>query len=199
MFHHTCDDLARRVQLAQSLVVDRYTLLGCAGLLRKLLLDERPLATQANRNRRLAFDFAAHELGRTVLIGDPNQVAYGVWFQGLSMFPGNSQTPIVRMSRVNQWIAHVTGRVGDDDITIGQLIKFGAHVEGGVHIGDPTSRAEQRMAHLIPPFLKPDVPARQVLGSPLGTLAFVAHATLEGLKPLRDAVLTDWPELASRN
>ena len=111
-FHHTCNDLATRVQQAQNLTIDRYTLLGCAGLLRKLLLDERPLATQANRQRRLAFNFAAHQLGQTVLVGDSNDVEFGVWFQGPSMFPGNSPTPLVRMTRVGKWVAHVTGRVG---------------------------------------------------------------------------------------
>ncbi|WP_157768998.1 hypothetical protein [Pseudarthrobacter sulfonivorans] len=181
LFCHTFEDLEART--AQE-VDDRYTLLGCAPLLRKLLMDRHPLLEQANSQFKLPMNFVAHELKQTNPHGpDSASKDWAYWMQGAFIVPGHDKTPL-RSYDLRKWLTHRIGVTPAGPITVRDLIKFTSHVEGGVHAGTPSTPVEKSLRRPTRWFLSEEIPAEIMRLSPVGQLKEVAHITLSAAKPL---------------
>ena len=178
LFVKTYEDLERR---AKSQTIDRYQLLGCAGLLRKLLLDQQPLLDRVNTRYRLSLPFHAQEMKKSHPRGLSADYLY--WMQGSHILPGHDSTPLKTYKRPD-WVRHKVGQCPEGNITVGDLIKFASHVEGGVHAGRPSTPVEKALQRLTPSLIEDDIPEEVTVSSPIGQLMYVSGVTLSGMFPL---------------
>lgn len=171
----TMADIERRVQS-----VDRYTVLGLAPLLRKLLVDGEPLLQAVRRNRRKPA--VAFPLRPFVLPGEERDrdgwnlvLAYGN-----DELVGDADTGALSLK---QFLAAPVAAWRGMPLSVLDVIKHYAHVEGGVHLGAPDGEFNQRLIDLFPPLYGR-------VRDPVQVMVPIARATLIGVQQLRDDVLT---------
>lgn len=174
LFLLTLEDLETCLRLPTE-----YNLLRTAALLRKLLLDASNLLTRVNRGHRLKlrFRFVRHEL---VEMPGARLVA-----AALTVQPG-PQSPIeghIVEGPVRQLLAAPGGFFMGHLASIKDLIRHASNIEGGVHRGDPKSDDERMLRSYGEVLWFNDLPAY------LRAIQGVGQVVLEGLAPLRDAVL----------
>lgn len=193
LFLRTFEDIEARTLNWRT--ASKYELLGLAPLLRKMLLDSRALATAANMYHRLDLQFVAHEMdiefARTppppmILMGGADE-EFGPVTHAQFVIPGQDRTPIVNLT-LQRWLAHTSVVDGRTLIPVSDLIKFVAHVEGGVHAGTPRTATDKALARVATLFFREDVPRALLHGSPIGSLIGIGTVTVEGLRPLYAAI-----------
>ncbi|MCL8026303.1 hypothetical protein [Nocardioides bruguierae] len=181
LFLRTLDDIELHLKTPQ----DRYSLLGIAPLLRKLFVDGDRLVERVNRKSRLSLQFVTHEAVRpAVELGGETRF----WAQGAAVIPGHDSSPLAFCESASAWMAHITGEAGGRPLRVRDIIKHCAHVEGGVHLGRPSSVQEAAMFGLVHALLDDNLPSEVLAGSPVGALSPIATVSLAGLSTLRDAV-----------
>ena len=159
----------------------RYELLGIAPLLRKLFIDgaslvdtvragrpEVPIEFQVRPWRAPAVDVEAGSPPYTLRLGGPELV-------------GGPDDPAVRT--VRQFIGARVGLVEGRDLTIRDVVRYYAHVEGGVHFGKPKDEGSATLISMAP----------LLLGHTTGQIEILAHIgqiVVTALTPLCDSILT---------
>lgn len=174
----TVADLERRAE-----ETDEYEVLLASGLLRKLLLDGRPLMDQVNARHRMKIRFRINGVSRyeqVVLADGP------VFWTLMDGIDPEQESPInrpVQEATRDQLLARRVMFVHGHDITVRDLIDQLAHIEGAVHSGQ---------VHDVRQALITQVNREIYFGDlPMGVqqIKSIARVVVRGLVPLRDAVL----------
>jgi hypothetical protein len=180
LFLRTLEDLDRR-----TVVADEYETLLAAGLLRKLLLDEAPLIHQVNRDRREQIRFRINgetPLERVILEDNPI-----FWVIGDAIDP--DAFPVSGISapidvKLDQFLARTVMFTRGERLSVGELIKQVAHIDGAVHKGKPTNAREELLDEISRFMFFGDLP------STVRHVQLVGRIVVRALTPLRDAILT---------
>lgn len=182
LFLRTLEDLDRRTTVA-----DEYEALLAAGLLRKLLLDESPLVHQVNRYRRERIRFRINgetPLERIILKDNPIFWAIGdaIDPDAFRAAPGIS-APMD--AKLDQFLARTVMFVRGEHLSVGDLIKQVAHIDGAVHKGKATSAREELLDEMSRFMFFRDIPAT------VHHVQLIGKIVVRALTPLRDAILAD--------
>lgn len=173
LYVETVDDLAHRSQNGGS----AYTALGIAPLIRKLLLDDNRLVDAANRDHRLKLLF---EIAPVKLVPPTFHKENGLWMVPQLAFGqplGEGRTACSRDS----FLAATVAQYEQNPVSVREVVRYFAHVHGGVHRGAPTTPFEEfAMAHADQAVLSGD--AWQ------GILVALGRIVSEALQPLTDIV-----------
>ena len=179
LFVETIDDLRRRSTNPETRI--RYELLGIAPLLRKLLTDGRALLNTVKATRpEVPIEFhirSWNELeDKLAATGVPRH--FGIGGEGII---GEQNTP---SSDLEQFLRTVIGVAEDNELTVRSVIRYYAHVEGGVHFGKPAEPGESTLSGMAPLLLGHSTGQIQILGS-LGQIA------VDAMEPLRQSILSE--------
>jgi hypothetical protein len=169
LFLESLHDLERRLAGGTS-----YDLLMASGVLRKLLLDENPIAHQVNRHYRMPFVFEVlhPRSAPSIPATDPE-----LQFDGL--FPDGGTS---RAVNEEQFWRHRILYHGNVDFTAREVVLAAAHVLGGVHLGKPKTESEHRMVDLAARIKAMNTPL------PLHAVGDIALVVAAGLLPLANAI-----------
>jgi len=169
LFLESLHDLERRLAGGTS-----YDLLMASGVVRKLLLDEAPIAHQANGHHRqqLVFKVLKRSAPLPGEAGDPE-----LHFDAL--FPDGA--PSVDVTEDQLW-AHRVLYHGAVSFTAREVVLAAAHVLGGVHLRTPKTEPERRIVELARRIQAMNTPL------PLYAVRDVALVVTAGLLPLASAV-----------
>lgn len=178
---HTLDDMEARTQPGQS----RYGILGLAPLLRRALLDESPIVHLARSRLKLH----APRFECTPFVQSPPEppVEGGRWLTVLRLSGESFSEPTIKFG-VEKFLAAPIGQLRRDDVTVLQLIRYFAHVHGGVHIGKPESALESLMQSIASA-------SDEVAESWMEALRSIAVVTIRALRPLQARIEADRPDL----
>ena len=182
LFLRTLEDLDGRTTVA-----DEYEALLAAGLLRKLLLDEAPLVHQVNRYRRERIRFRINgetPLERTILADNPVFWAIGdaIDPDAFAALPGIS-APMD--AKLDQFLARTVMFARGERLSVGDLIKQVAHIDGAVHKGKPTNAYEELIDEMSRFMFFRDLPAT------VHHVQLIGRIVVQALTPLRNAILAD--------
>jgi hypothetical protein len=178
LFIHTLDDLEDRVRGP----LPEYRLLGIAGLLRKLLIDDNPLVDQVNRHHRRRLTFVVSDsreyeelvksMGATFMTAEDGIDPVGAP-------PGFGRLELNR----SQFLKHRAMLTQNEEISVADLIQHGANVAGAVHLSNPRKPTHKEISKWAGQF-SPG-------GYPAGTrsLQAIGRVVLRTLEPLRAAVM----------
>jgi len=193
LFVQTVEDIRRRSSLVDD--GDRYSLLGIAPLLRKVLTDGRALVDTVSVVRPevdISFQIVPFSDPRE----DPTDPGWGriktvVAFGRDELVPAVPVTPL----GLEEFLQTQVGVVEGLPMSVGSTIRYFSHVEGGVHFGVPKTLPERVLANVTPSFFGYGSVWTDVLGR-IGAIA------ADGLRPLADAILaapTDNQQIQPRN
>jgi len=172
--------IASLADLEQCVAVgDDYAMLRAAAVLRRLLMDESPLIHQVNRNHRLKilFPVCGRKYAEAVIqMGPVFYSALGGIHSSGSMSQQLEQLPL------DDFLSAKILKLGDQVLTVRDLVSISANVLGGVHKGQARTEKEQAVESFN----------KQVLafGHPISAAQMkpVVLVALEGMAPLARAV-----------
>lgn len=177
LFVETVSDVRRRSEDPGSR--SRYELLGIAPLLRKLLLDGSALVDTVRAARReVPIEFRINPWSAPDKRGDDLPYAIRLGNSKLTGSPDG-----LALSSVEDFTRTRVGLVDAADLTVRQVVRYYAHVEGGVHFGIPKEDGQQTMNEMAP----------VLLGNTVGQIEILGHlgqVVVEALTPLCDSILT---------
>ena len=178
LFVETVDDLRRRCQEPGDR--SRYELLGIAPLLRKLLLDATPLLQTVQIVRP--------EVSVAFRIRPWSPVGRGLEQAGLERHLGLGGEELVggpddsAITSLEEFKHTIVGIADGSDLTVRGIIRYYAHVEGGVHFGSPREPGEPALGGMTP----------LLLGHSTGQIQILAHLgriVVNALGPMRRSIL----------
>lgn len=177
LFVETIADLRDRSQ--NPAPRSRYELLGIAPLLRKLLTDRgEPLLVTVKRARHgITPQFRIRPW--QVPDGVDESLNYLIRLSGPELV-GDPETPALT---ADQFLAARVGVIKGKDLSVKQVVRYYAHVEGGVHFGDPDEDGQEAMSSMVP----------VLLGNTTGQIDILGHlgqVVVDALTPLYDSILT---------
>ncbi|PZR97582.1 MAG: hypothetical protein DLM69_09560 [Candidatus Chloroheliales bacterium] len=162
---------------------DEYDVLMLTPLLRKLLIDARPLVEVINQKYRLKVKYTITNYSFPPYPGDPEPAFWAIQ-DGFD--PGTSLRPrgLIEVNK-EQLLQRLLIVENGQKLTVLDVIKYLAHVEGAVHIGTPSNDKEKALAELTK--------KATIGGYPPATRSIqaVARVVTEGLESLRKAVQRD--------
>lgn len=179
---NTIPDIERRLAPGMS----RYEVLGLAPILRRTLLDRPPVFHVARKRLKIAapsFRFTPYEPQPVIqhdASGERRQLV-------LALADGGFALPGVAAD-IEGFVGAPVGQHLTEPLTVKTIIRYFAHVHGGVHVGPPEDDAHELM---------------QTIGSPAGhlqevwmrPLRAIAAVTVETLRPVSDALMEADPDL----
>lgn len=173
LFLSTLDDVKGLINTE-----DEFQALRLAAHLRKLLVDERPLVHEVNRSRRVRLRFHVRS-------PDPEYAPERTILRivGSSLVPTPS-SPSEELN-LDRFLGRQVMVAWRRRYTVADVIKHVANVSGGVHAGEPKSRAE---LHL-------EIADRLVehggLPAAAGQVRAIAQVVLIAMEPLKAAILQE--------
>jgi hypothetical protein len=177
LFIKTLEDLAGRVMPG----CDEYEVLGISSLVRKLLLDDHPLAHTVNRERRvrLRFEIDATPPVWEILGEEPPLL----WLSQDALDPRTSLPRAqIKEATLDQFLGTMVAYVRGRRITVKDVVLHTANVVGGVHRGQPRGENQEALVGLARDLqiggYQPDVRALQAIG----------RVVLGALEPLRNEI-----------
>jgi hypothetical protein len=177
LFVETVSDVRRRSEDPSSR--SRYELLGIAPLLRKLLLDGSALVDTVRTARpEVPIEFRINPWSAPDERGD--DLPYAIRL-GDSKLTGSPDGLV--LTSVEDFTRTKVGRVDAADLTVRQVVRYYAHVEGGVHFGIPKEDGQHTMNEVAP----------VLLGNTTGQIEILGHlgqVVVQALTPLCDSILT---------
>ena len=138
LFRRTMDDLD-----ARTTATDEYEALMAAGLLRKLLMDQKPLMDQVNRTIRMKVRFPINGVSpyeAQVFSLGPVYWSLEDGIDTQTNQPPGLQAPMEATR--DQLLARRVLFIQGHDVTVRDLIDWLAHIEGAVHPENPKERQE---------------------------------------------------------
>lgn len=201
LFLATLADLERRVRSALPGLQDatagrqeRYDALMIAPLLRKLLLDERPLVSIVNTSRKVRVRYpveywpvlsGSHSPGSKLRISGPSELAArrvpmvdAAFLKTVFDHFLDDEGPLARDGLLGKPVMMWNG----NPVSVRELISHAAHVDGAVHVGSPKDEKGRLLV---------DLGRAVTIGGyapALFCLAAIGRIVLIGLQPLRDSV-----------
>lgn len=154
---------------------DDYEIIKMSGLLRKLLLDSDPLTNQINRYKKLDIKFEINEYDM------PQHLPKKGFWSVEDDFDPERGMPIYRKIHVSleNLLKQKIMIINQHEITVRDLIKHLAHVEGGIHAGNPRDTKQELLKELGAFFSLAGLPAGLRLMRTIGTVVY------RGLLPLK--------------
>jgi len=182
LFLRTVEDLDRRTTVA-----DEYEALLAAGLIRKLLLDESPHAYQVNRYRQERIRFRINgetSLERIILNDNPFFWAIGdaIDPDAFRAAPGIS-APVD--AKLEQFLARTVMFARGEHLSVGDVVKQIAHIDGAVHKRKPANTREELLEGMSHFMFFRDLPVT------VHHVQLIGRIVVRALTPLRDAILAD--------
>lgn len=174
LFLETLRDLERYVAEAND-----YSMLRASGLLRQLLVDKHALMHQVNRAHmfKLRFPVCGRAYRETVLADAP------IFYSALGGIHSSGAFPHqLEEVSLDRFLATQVLKLGDQLLTIADLISISANVLGGIHKGDPATEKEQALAE----FSRSVTAGGRALNA--AQLKPIILVVLDALRPLREAV-----------
>jgi len=172
LFLNTFDELeALSRQGSQS----EYDILKIPLLLRKLLMDDLPLVEAINREYKLKIKYRINDSG-------PSTTQGLIYWSVLDSFDPDTSPPEminpveVRVERLLQTEVMI---YKGQRITVKDIVRYLAYVEGGIHIGEPASDKDKALTELK---------ERVQLGGyqpAIIAMRAIGRVVAKGLKPLR--------------
>jgi hypothetical protein len=165
---------------------DDYERLKAAAALRRMLVDEAPLALQANREHKLKLRFTINRVGdisEAPLKPDLLFHAHGLDPNRFKVRDGTVDVTLERFLR------QPLIELPDATVTVSDLIKFAANKAGGIHFDKSRDTHESKIDAALS---KLSATGLHPLAISLETIETIA---LTALKPLRDAIATLPPSL----
>lgn len=179
LFVETVDDVRRRSQ--DPGVRGRYELLGIAPLLRKLLIDARPLLNTVRAARPdVSTDFRIRQWSAPDDSRYDADLPYLLRLGGPELV-GRPEDPV--LPKLKHFIGARVGLVQGRPLTVREVVKYYANVEGGVHFGVPEEDAQRVLSQMAPLLLRRSTGQIEILAH-LGTIV------VEALTPLCESILT---------
>ena len=139
LFAKTLEDLRKTISSPND-----YELLRSTALVRQLLIDGNRLLDVVNRQRRLRIRFKIADTWNTPytqLVLSRHPLFYAV-LDGLHPSSNLTNDPVVEVTR-EQFLKHPVAIVGGTEITVYDVVDYGAHVQGGVHVGKNKNEAHE--------------------------------------------------------
>ncbi|SDL15925.1 hypothetical protein [Arthrobacter sp. ok362] len=178
LFVETVADVRRRSQDPGAR--GRYELLGIAPLLRKLLIDARPLLNTVRAARPdVSTDFRIRQWSAPVDSRDDAGLPYLLRLGGPEVV-GGPEDPA--LPKLKHFIGARVGLVQGRSLTVSEVVKYYANVEGGVHFGLPKEKADHVLSEMAP----------VLLGRTTGQIEILAHLgaiVVDALTPLCESIL----------
>lgn len=186
LFVETVADVRRRSQDPRGR--NRYALLGIAPLLRKLLIDARPLLNTVRAARPdVPTDFRIRQWSAPDNSRDDADLPYLLRLGGLELV-GGPEDPA--LPKLKHFIGARVGLIQGRPLTVSEVVKYYANVEGGVHFGVPKEDNDHVLSEMAP----------MLLGHSTGQIEILAHLgtiVVDALTPLCDSILAS-PLIDSR-
>jgi hypothetical protein len=177
LFVETIADVRRRSEYPGE--QSRYELLGIAPLLRKLLIDASPLLNTVRAARpEVPTEFRIKQWTAPV-VGRDAELPYLLRLGG-SELVGGPEDPV--LPKLKHFIGARVGQVQGRPLTVLEVIKYYANVEGGVHFGLPKADPDHVMGEVAPLLLGHSIDQIEILAH-LGTIV------VDALTPLRDSII----------
>ena len=158
----------------------RYELLGIAPLLRKLLLDARALINTVRTARPgVPTEFRIRQWNAPEDGQHEEDLAYLVRLGGPELV-GGPEDPA--LPKLKHFIGARVGMVQGRPLTVREVVKYYANVEGGVHFGVPEEDAQRVLGQMAP----------MLLGRSTGHIEILAHLgtiVVDALTPLCESIL----------
>lgn len=179
LFVETVDDLRHRSQDPASRT--RYELLGIAPLLRKLLLDGAPLLETV----RAARPEVPVEFHIRPWTGSEDKLAAS----GLERYLGLGDAALIGdlgdpgVTDLEELKTTVVGIAQGEHLTFRGVVRYYAHVEGGVHFGTAKDPGERTLSSMAPILLGHSTAQIQ-------TLAHLGQIAADALEPMRRSILS---------
>ena len=175
LFLETLADLESRCEPGRT----EYDVLGIAGLLRKLLIDAQPLVDQVNRDRHLRLRFVIND--RPI----PEDPLPMIWSMQDGFDPETAHRAFPKEVKRDDLLTRPIVAVNGSAVSVRDVIRYGAHVKGAIHAGEPESDQERALVEVAA--------AMQVGGFDPGvrSLLAVTRVVLRGLQPLRQRILAE--------
>jgi hypothetical protein len=157
---------------------DRFNLREASAILRRLLLDARPIIHLVNRTHRqkLRFPFV-EELHM-------KEVPEGPAFQFSNLCPDFADPAEIQMLTLDDFLAKPVLRDQERSFTARDVVDVCANLKGGIHFGEPVSQAEESLIKLDKNYLPFFVDAS------FAALPGIGWTTINGTRSLIDAILT---------
>jgi hypothetical protein len=139
LFLNTVRDLANRTRNPPS----EYELLGSSLLLRKLFFDGQNLVEAVNKAQRveLLFDVIEPRVTMPSCINAENHLFLAPGFDWPNL---PQRTKKDRKAFFGMYAGQSRGQI----FTVGEMIKYYAHVVGGVHLGKPKTLADKSLVEI---------------------------------------------------
>lgn len=178
LFVETVADVRRRSQDPSAR--SRYELLGIAPLLRKLLIDGRPLLSTVRAARpEVPTEFRIRQWNAPDHGQGSDDLPYLLRLGGPELVGGPEDPPLPKLKH---FIGARVGLVQGQPLTVLEVVKYYANVEGGVHFGVPKGDTDHVLSEGAP----------LLLGHSTGQIEILAHLgtiVVDALTPLRDSIL----------
>jgi hypothetical protein len=178
LFVETVADVRRRSQDPGAR--GRYELLGIAPLLRKLLIDARPLLNTVRAARPdVSTDFRIRQWSAPDDSRYDADLPYLLRLGGPELV-GGPEDPV--LPKLKHFIGARVGLVQGRPLTVREVVKYYANVEGGVHFGVPEEDAQRVLSQMAP----------LLLGRSTGQIEILAHLgtiVVDALTPLCELIL----------
>ncbi len=178
LFVQTHDDLRQRCRNPGDR--SRYELLGIAPLLRKLLLDGSPLLQTVQIARpEVPVEFRIRPWSAEGRGLERAGLERHLGLGGDELVGGPDDPAITSLEAFKQTVVGVADGV---DLTVRGIVRYYAHVEGGVHFGAARERGEPELGGMAP----------LLLGHSTGQIQILAHLgriVVGALEPLRRSIL----------
>ena len=159
---------------------DRFDLLEASAILRRLLLDTRPILHLVNRSyhERLRFPIAHKE--PELLYETAGQKPS---FDYVALSPAFADPNDIRHLKFDEFLSTPAIHGSQGTYTVRDVIKVCANLKGGIHFDDPSTSVEETLVELDRNYLPFFIDAS------LASLPDIAWATINGSRPLIEAIL----------
>ncbi len=159
----------------------RYELLGIAPLLRKLLIDRHPLLNTVRAARpEVRTDFRIRQWSAPEDGQQGKDLPYLLRLGGPELIGGPNDPALPKLQH---FIGAKVGLVQGRPLTVRDVVKYYANVEGGVHFGVPDEGAQHILSEMAP----------LLHGRSTGQIEVLAHLgaiVVDALTPLCESILT---------
>ena len=157
---------------------DRFDLREASAILRRLLLDARPIIHLVNRAYRQKLQFPFVEERHI------KEVSKGPAFQFSNLCPDFADPAEIQMLTLDAFLAKPVLWNQERSFTVRDVVDVCANLKGGIHFGEPVSQEEKSLIKLDKNYLPFFIDAS------LAALPGIGWTTINGTRSVIDAILT---------
>lgn len=181
-----CEDVEQSflrfiLDLQQRIAVNnRFDLLEASAILRRLLVDARPILHIVNRSYRERLRFPIATRDHELLYDQAGQKPE---FDHVALSPTYADLNCIKYLTLDEFLCAPALFGFQRAFTVCEVIKVCANLKGGIHFGDPKSSLEESLIALDKDY------APFFIDASLASLPDIAWAAINGCRPLTEAIL----------